>query len=70
MSSDAVVGRGSCRETSSSMPTVNRRLGPLAAELVEDAGDHARGELLRGQPVAAADHARHRLALAVGVRLG
>ena len=51
------------------MPMVNRRLRPLARELVEHAGDHARGELLRGQPVAAADHGRHRLARAVAVRL-
>ena len=43
---------------------------PLARELVEHAGDHARGELLRRQAVAAADHPRHDLALAVRVRLG
>ena len=44
-------------------------LGPLALQLVEHAGDHPGRELLRGQAVAAADHARHQLALAVGVRL-
>ena len=41
----------------------------LACELREHAGDHARRELLRRQPVAAAGHPRHDLALAVGVRL-
>ena len=40
-------------------------LGPLAPEFVEHAGDHPGRELLRGQPVAAADHARHQLALAI-----
>ena len=43
---------------------------PLARELVEHAGDHARRELLRRQAVAAADDPRHDLPLAVGVRLG
>ena len=38
----------------------------IALQLVEDAGDHARGELLRGEPVTAADDRRHRLA---GTRL-
>jgi hypothetical protein len=41
---------------------------PLACELREYAGDHAGGELLRRQPVAAAGHPRHDLPLAVGVR--
>ena len=44
-------------------------LGPLARQLLEHAGDHRRRELLRRQAVATADHARHRLALAVGVGL-
>ena len=56
-------------ETSSVMPTVKRRLGALAGELVEHGGDHPRRELLRRQPVAAADHPRHQLALALRVRL-
>ena len=44
-------------------------LGSLAGELVEHGGDHPRRELLRRQPVAAADHLRHQLALAIRVGL-
>ena len=43
---------------------------PLGGELGEDAGDHARRELLRREAVAAADDPRHHLALAVRERLG
>ena len=42
---------------------------PLARELREHAGDHPGRELLRREAVAAADHPRHDLALAVHVRL-
>ena len=42
---------------------------PLRAQLGEDAGDHRRGQLLGGEPVAAADDDRHGLAGAGGVRL-
>ena len=42
----------------------------LALELGEDAGHHARRELLRGQPVAAAHDSRHDRSLTVGMRLG
>ena len=42
---------------------------PLARQLVEHTGDHARRELLRGQAVAAADDRRHHRPLAVAERL-
>ena len=42
---------------------------PLGAQLGEDAGDHRRGQLLGGEPVAAADDAGHGLAGAGGERL-
>ena len=56
--------------TSSVIPIVKRDRGPLLPELVEDRADHARGQLLGGQPVAAADDLRHRLDLSalVGLR--
>ena len=43
---------------------------PLAGEFGENTGDHARGELLRRQAVAAAGHQRQHRALTAGVRLG
>ena len=42
----------------------------LAGEFGEHAGNHRGSELLRGQPVAPAGHARHDRPLSVGVRLG
>ena len=51
------------------MPTVNRRRGRSRASSANTPATMPGRELLRRQPVAAAGHPRHDLALAVGVRL-
>ena len=43
-------------------------LRPLLPQFLEHPGDHPRRELLRREAIATADHARHQLALAVGMR--
>ena len=46
------------------------RLGPRGSQVGEDAGHHARGELLRGEPVPAAGDHRHGVQAPARVRFG